>query len=163
MYKKYLEVRDCKLGKGVFTTVKIPANSMIIEVTGSVLVDRDVPDMNDPALLQVGPNIYVGASGDTDDYINHSCDPNCKMHIVGNRAFLYSMYIIPVNAELTFDYSTTCNESHDSWKMDCQCKSYKCRKVISGFQYLEPELQECYKKKDMIPLFISDPNMFQKK
>jgi SET domain-containing protein len=161
MYKEYLEVRDCRTGKGVFSKVEIPANSMIIEVTGPVLLDREVPDMNEPALLQVGPNTYIGASGDTDDFLNHSCDPNCKMHVVGNRAFLYSLYVIPANAELTFDYSTTSTESHASWKMDCCCKSNKCRKVISGFQYLEPVLQDTYKEKSMVPLYIVKPSMFQ--
>ena len=163
MYKQYLEVRDCKTGKGVFSTIKIPANSMIIEVTGPVLLDREVPDMNEPALLQVGPNTYIGASGDTDDFLNHSCDPNCRMHIVGNRAFLYSLYVIPVNGELTFDYSTTSTESHDSWKMDCQCKSYKCRKVISGHQYLDESLHNDYKEKSMFPLYITQPSLIQKR
>lgn len=160
MYKEYLEVRECRTGKGVFSKVQIPANSMIIEMEGPVLLDREVPDMNEPALLQVGPNTYIGASGSTDDYINHSCDPNCKMHVVGNRAFVYSLYVIPANAELTFDYSTTCTESHDSWKMECQCKTNKCRKLISGFQYLDSTLQSAYKEKSMVPLYIVHPTMF---
>ena len=161
MYKQYLEVRDCKMGKGLFTTVQIPANSMILEVTGSVWLDREVPDMNHPALLQVGPNTYIGPSGEGDDYINHHCDPNCWMNIVGNRAFLYSLYVIPLNAELTFDYSITSTESQESWKMNCTCGSYKCRKVISGSQYLDASLIEKYQSKGMLPLYISHPGILQ--
>ena len=163
MYKTYLEVKDCKAGKGLFSTVSIPANKMILEVTGPVLLDREVPDMNHPALLQVGPNTYIGASGDVDDYINHSCDPNCKMHVVGNRAFLYSLYVIPAGAELTFDYSTTSTEALDSWQMKCTCGSNKCREVISGSQYLSPELIENYTEKGMLPLYILEPNMIHKR
>ena len=114
MYSQYLQLQNTKVGKGVFTTVAIPANMMIIEITGPVLTDREIPDMNQPALLQVGPNTFITASGGLHDYINHSCDPNCKMHVVGNRAFLYSLYVIPANSQLTFDYSTTSTDTVDS-------------------------------------------------
>lgn len=164
MYKQYLEVRPSKLGgKGTFSKVRIPANQPIMEMVGPVMLDREVPDINDPVLLQVGPNTFIGASGGPDDFVNHSCDPNCRLHIVGNRAFLYSLYVIPEGGELTFDYSSSSTDTHESWKMDCCCKSYKCRKLISGFQYLECELQDHYKKKDMVPLYIVEPNKIQKR
>ena len=163
MYKEHLELRQCKTGKGIFTTVQIPAGMPILEITGPVMLDRDVPNMDEPALLQVGPNTFIGASGDMDDYINHSCDPNCKMHVVGNRAFLYSLYVIPTGAELTFDYSTTSTDTIDTWKMDCKCGSYKCRKLISGHHYLDDSLKSHYQNKDMLPLYILEPNLIQKR
>lgn len=162
-YKNYLEVRPCKAGKGVFTTVKIPAGTSILEITGPVWLDREVPDMNDPALLQVGPNTFIGASGDVDDYINHSCDPNCKLHVVGNRAILFSMYVIPTGAELTFDYSTTSTDTLESWKMNCKCGYNKCRGVISGVQYLDSNLKSSYENKGMLPLYILQPGLIQKR
>jgi SET domain-containing protein len=163
MYSQYLQLQNTKVGKGVFTTVAIPANMMIIEITGPVLTDREIPDMNQPALLQVGPNTFITASGGLDDYINHSCDPNCKMHVVGNRAFLYSLYVIPANSQLTFDYSTTSTDTVDSWQMTCQCGSNKCRKTISGAQYLSQTLLDNYKSRDMLPLYITNPNLIQKR
>jgi hypothetical protein len=163
MYKQYLKIQKCNAGLGIFTSVKIPSNEPVLEITGPVMLDREVPDMNLPALLQVGPNTFIGASGDVDDYINHSCDPNCKMHVVGNRAFLYSLYVIPAGAELTFDYSTTSTDTLDSWKMNCKCGYNKCRKVISGHQYLDPTLKEDYKKRGMLPLYIMEPNLIQKR
>lgn len=157
MYNEYLKVLPCKNGKGVFTTVDIPANVPIIEVTGTVYAEKDLPDPNHPALLQVGPNIFIGPSGTTDDYINHSCNPNCLLHIVGNRAIVYSMYVIKAGNELTFDYSTSSTDTHDKWKMECNCEDYNCRGVISGYQYLDAKLQEEYKKKGMIPIFLTNP------
>lgn len=160
MYKQYLKVAESKSGKGVFTIIEIPANMPIAEANGPIHVVKAVPI--DSGLLQIGAETYMAASGHLlPDYINHSCDPNCRFEVVGNRAILYSLYIIPVNAELTFDYSTTSTETHDTWKMDCACGSHKCRKLISGYQYLTPTLQEEYKKKRMIPMFITYP--FQKK
>lgn len=151
-------------GQGTFSTAKIPAGTMIMEMTGTVFLDRELPPNADMSLyLQVGPNTYIGPSGGSDDFVNHSCDPNCKMHVVGNRAFLYSLYVIPVGAELTFDYSTTSTDTHDTWKIDCKCGSYKCRKLISGYQYLDPTLQANYVSRDMVPLFITNPNLIHKR
>lgn len=163
MYKQYLQVRQTRLGNSLFTTTRIPAGLPIVEVMGPVYLTKDLPDPNDESILQVGPNTFLGASGEVDYVVNHSCDPNCIMRVVGNRAFLYSLYIIPEETELTFDYSTTSTDTYDSWKMECKCNSYKCRKVISGFQYLDPALQENYKKRDMVPLYILEPTLIQKR
>jgi hypothetical protein len=112
----------------------------------------------------VGPNTFIGPSGkNVPEYLNHSCDPNSYVHVVGNRAILYSLYVIPADAEITFDYSLTSTDTHDIWKMECHCGSYKCRKLISGFRYLEPSLQEEYKKKQLVPLYIMEPTMIQKR
>jgi len=163
MYSQYLEILDCKTGKGTFSTVKIPADTMIMEMLGPVVLDREIPEGKQDLYLQVGPNTFIGPSGGVDDEINHSCDPNCKMHIVGNRAFLYSLYVIPVNAELTFDYATTSTDTLDTWQMKCKCGSNKCRKVISGHQYLDNPVLDHYKSKNMLPLYILLPNMIQKR
>lgn|SRR5574337_24833 len=165
MYAQYLKVQPTKnKGKGIFTTAKIPANTPIMEITGPLLTAKDITLETDPAsYLQIGPDTYLGLSGAVDDYINHSCDPNCKLQIVGNRAILYSLYVIPVGAEITFDYSTSSTDTLESWKMECKCGSYKCRKIISGYEYLDPAIQETYKKKDMFPLYITNPTLIQKR
>jgi hypothetical protein len=163
MYGQYLEVRDSRIGKGTFSTVKIPANSMIIDVPGPLVLAKDLP-ADSSIYLQIGPNSFLGPSGGMlPEYINHSCDPNCRMHVVGNRAFLYSLYVIPAGAELTFDYATTSTDTLDTWQMKCDCGSNKCRKVISGYQYLDNPLFDNYKSRDMIPLYILLPNMILKR
>lgn len=160
MYNQYLKVSSSKTG--VFTFVRIPANVPVIEITGNVHLEHELPDPNHPALLQVGPNTFIGPSGDVDDYINHSCEPNCNLHIVGNRAILYSMYDIAEGSEITFDYSTSSTDSLEKWQMNCQCGSYKCRKIISGLQHVHADAIEELKKKDMIPLFMKVPIFMRK-
>lgn len=163
MFKQYLKVQEGINGKGVYTTMQIPANVPIAEANGPIYALSNLPNPNDPSLLQIGPDTFMAASGHLlPDYINHSCDPNCSFHIVGNRAILYSLYVIPSGAELTMDYSTTSTDTHDTWKMECGCETHKCRGTISGYQHLDPLLQEEYKQKGMIPLFISFP-IFQKR
>jgi hypothetical protein len=162
MYNQYLKVKPCKTGMGVFTEVEIPANVPIIEVTGNLYTEETMPDPNHPALLQVGPNLFIGPSGDTDDYINHSCNPNCTTHIVGNRAMLYSLYVINAGTELTFDYSTSSTDSLEKWSMSCSCGSQNCRKVISGFHLLDKVTQQSLKDKGMVPMFITNPIFIKK-
>jgi len=161
MYNEYLEIKKSKTGLGVFTKVKIPANSPIIEFTGTIVPKNK--SAIDPALfLQVGANRIMGPSGAVDDYINHSCDPNCFVHIVGNRAILYSLYLITEGTELFFDYSTSSTDTLEEWKMSCGCSSYKCRGTISGYQYLSDQIKKDYRAKGMIPMFITMPNLIQR-
>ncbi len=159
MYNQYLKVLPTKNGDGVFTTVDIPAKTPILECTGDFFSNTNLP--NHPAVLQIADDLFLGPSGTADDKINHSCNPNCYLYIVGKRAILFSLYLIRANTELTFDYSTSSTDTLDQWKMDCNCGSYNCRKVISGFQYLDPKLQEEYKQKGMVPLFLTH-NIFIK-
>jgi hypothetical protein len=151
LFKQYLELRQNKTG--VFTTVDIPAKSPVIEITGNIY-NYETVDHNHPATIQIGINKYIGPSGDIDDYINHNCDPNCFLQCVGNRAILYSIYDIASGSEITFDYCTSSTDTHELWSMNCNCKSVKCRKIISGFQYLPLNLVEQYKKQGIVPLFL---------
>lgn len=153
MYTQYIKTMPSKIGNGTFTTVDIPARTPIMEWTGDIFDKSNAPDH--PALLQIAQNTFLGPSGKPDDTINHSCDPNCYLHVVGKRAIVYSLYFIKADTELTFDYSTTSTDTLDEWKMICQCGSAKCRKIISGFQYLDPKLQDEYIKLGIVPLFIT--------
>jgi hypothetical protein len=161
MYKPYLKVKASKTGSGVFTSVRIPARAPVLEFKGDLFEKNNIKH-DASQILQIGQNSFMGPSGDIDDYINHSCDPNCGLQIVGNRAILYSLYDIAIGSEVTFDYSTSSTDSQDEWTMECKCGSIKCRKTISGIQYLGAEVLDEYKKKGVIPLFLSSP-MFMKK
>lgn len=150
------------MGKGLFTSVKIPANSMIMEITGPILADYQI-DGNSEQHFQIGPNVFLAPAGEVSDELNHHCDPNCYLHCVGNRAFLYSLYLIPVSAELTIDYSATSTDTIDEWQMECKCGSHKCRRTISGHHYLGEELKEKYVSKNMLPIYITEPQLISRK
>jgi len=164
MYTQYLEIKPSKIGQGLFTTRQIPVGVPITEFKGDIKTLDELPE-DSSMYLQIGPNWFLAPTGTKEgaDYINHSCDPNCTIHVVGNRAILYSLYVVPKNTELTFDYSTTSTDTYDMWKMNCQCGSYKCRRLISGFQYLKPDLQSDYTNKGMVPVFITQPNLIRKR
>lgn len=155
MYKQYLESKSSKTGTGLFTKCQIPANVPIMEFTGTILKKKDLP-VDNANYVQIGPQNFLDPNGTILLYINHSCNPNCMVHVVGNRAIVYSLYIIKQDTELTYDYSTTSTDTHDEWKMECKCGAANCRGTISGYQYLSEELKKEYKDRNIIPLFLQD-------
>ena len=57
---------------------------------------------------QVDEDLYMGPSGEADDYVNHSCDPNSAfLHRNGDH-FLVALKPIAAGTELTFDYRCVC-------------------------------------------------------
>jgi SET domain-containing protein len=163
MFKQYLKVSESKLGKGVYSTIIIPAGQPILEMSGPVLLDREITIEDYSEYWQVGPNTYIGLSGGIEDHINHSCDPNCYLHIVGNRAILYSLYVIQPNMELTVDYSVNSTDFRHTWQMECKCGSNKCRKNISGHHYLSADLKDNYEHRGILPLYVVEPEMIAKR
>jgi len=149
-----LEIRACKHGRGVFAVEPIPADSAVLEIKGPLLFGQEASDAG-ADILQVGPDAFVGASRSGDDYLNHSCEPNCAVSIDDdNRATLFALEDIPAGAELGFDYSTTSTDDLGTWRMDCTCGSASCRRVISGCQYLDPSLVANYRSKNILPAYV---------
>jgi len=156
-FKPNLEVKSAgSKGSGVFSKVMIPAKTVIYEFAGAIMTGSDLKNYNEPQnALQIGESLYLTKSGGLEDYTNHSCDPNCGLRIVGNRALLVTLYVIQPGHEITFDYSTSSNDTMNSWNMNCNCGTFICRKVISGFQYLPAERQQYYIKLGIVPGYLT--------
>ena len=166
MYIQYLSVKPTDTGMGVFTSMQIPARVPIMEIVGKIYTEDKLPtDASRDDYLQIGPNLFIGLTGTVHgcDFYSHSCNPNCYVHIIGQRAIIYSLYVIPKDSELTFDYSLTSTDTLNSWNMNCKCGDPKCRGVISGWQYVPADVQSKYEQHGAVPLFISSPNLFQKR
>ena len=76
---KNLFLNDCLQGKGVFTAEVIKADEEILYFGGSVVDIDELPKpytSNNDYYLQIGERTFLGPSGQLDDYINHSCEPN---------------------------------------------------------------------------------------
>jgi len=158
LYNQFLTSKPSKIsGMGTFTNINIPENTPILEIKGDIFTAENLKDKDPGSYLQVSNKFFIGPSGSNYDFINHSCDPNCYLYIVGKRAILYSLYMIKEGTELTFDYSTSSTDDLETWKMNCSCNSYKCRKIISGFKYLDPSLKEEYIQKGLVSMFITNP------
>lgn len=123
-------------GKGVFAHEPILVGETILTFSGPLLERADVRE--EDYHLQVGSDMYIGASGEADDYINHSCDPNAGFR---DGLQLVARRVILPDEEITWDYSTAIDEE-DFPGLVCRCGASTCRKLVQSFRYLDPEMQE---------------------
>lgn len=156
---EYLKRIKINNRKAVITTENIQANTPICEFFGEHYSFDELSKLqNADDALQIGPNLYLGYSGNITDKIRHSCNANCRIVTAGSRAILYSLYFIKANSEITYDYSLTSSEAPDTWNMVCNCKSINCRKNISGFYNMDKEDQKA--KISLAALYIRRPNFY---
>lgn len=142
-------------GFGVFTRDPIRAGSLILEYGGAVVRGDELPSpypADGDRYLQIGPDLYRGPSGGFDDYVNHSCDPNCWLRINGDRVVQIALRDIAAGEELTFDYSTTMLD--DGWTMPCACGSPSCRGTVAEFAKLPAEVRKRYRDLRIVPAYV---------
>ncbi len=121
-------------GKGVFAAVAIEAGAEILTFTGPLL-QRGQFHSGDYH-LQIDDDLYLGASGEADDYVNHSCAPNAGFD---NGFTLIALHAIAPGEEITWDYSTAIDEE-DFDGFPCQCGASACRSVVVSYRGLsEPD------------------------
>jgi SET domain-containing protein len=143
------QVQDCKTGRGVFATETIAAGAVIMKYTGPLLTYAQTSPTT--LALQIGPDLYIGESGQADDFVNHSCDPNAGMRIEGTDVQLVAIRSISPGEQIAFDYSTTMDE--DDFEFDCLCGSQRCRGRITDFKHLPTELKKRYQQLNVVPIY----------
>ena len=93
--------------------------------------------------VPVNDSLFVEAGMGTgfDNFINHSCSPNCYY----KDSSLLALKEIKIGEEITFDYNTFVWDEisyYETLKVDesftCYCGSPNCAKNIKGFRYLNP-------------------------
>jgi SET domain-containing protein len=145
---KYI-VRECGTGRGVFAVEQIAARTEIMTYSGPLLrYEQTTPQT---LALQIGPDVYIGESGQADDFVNHSCDANAGMLIEGTDVRLIALRDILPGEQITFDYSTTMDE--DDFEFDCLCGSANCRGRIRDFKHLPGEIRAKYLQLGVVPTY----------
>lgn len=117
-------------GRGVFALHPITAGSRILPFRGPLLRLAEIDEAS--YHLQIGEDEYLGSSGAPDDYVNHSCAPNCALD---EALWLYALQAIPSGAELTWDYSTAIDEAGFAG-FPCDCGSRECRGSVRSYRDL---------------------------
>lgn len=151
----YLTMKVTNKGKSIFANRHFDAHAFIIEFRGKTYTMEEykrklVPGNNH--FLQIREDLFLGPTRTPDNYINHSCNPNTGIRIIGNSVLLFAIKTIHKGEEITFDYSTTMAE--DYWEMDCRCGSKNCRGKVRDFKYLPRDLQERYINLGIVPEFV---------
>lgn len=147
---KQLELRATDFGQGVFTLEALSPGEEILRFGGPRGTMVDMRDLDHS--IQIGRNLFLGPSGRMDDYVNHSCLPNCGIRLEGERLVLVAIEAIPSGRELTYDYAT-CLGPEDEWVLHCKCGTSMCRGLISALS-LPPETLERYRTLDILPFYI---------
>lgn len=129
-------------GRGVYARLPIKAGEFVLEFVGNVKPLKDATVMS----LQIDDDSAIESTGDVDDYLNHSCDPNCKVEIgvdfasYDHYVFLSAIRDIAADEELTFNYnSTEFDMVAQGCSFRCQCSSPYCLGEVRGFRHLDAE------------------------
>jgi uncharacterized protein len=142
------EVRTSAIhGRGLFAREPI-ARGEIVAIKGGHIFDGETLRRLQPSLgpveIQIADDLYIGPvnAGQREGsmiFSNHSCAPN--IGVQGQIVFV-AMRDISTGEELTHDWATT---DCDDYEMVCNCGAPWCRKVITGRDWMKPELQEKYR------------------
>jgi len=152
MNRSYLspktEPRPSKIhGLGLFAKTAIAAGEIVAVKGGHILTSetwRALEPTLGSAEIQITDNLFIApaTAAERDGsmvYSNHSCEPN--IGIQGQIVFV-AMRDISAGEELTHDWATT---DDSDYTMDCRCGKPSCRKIITGKDWMKPDLQAKYK------------------
>ena len=148
-----IEVRSACGGHGVFTHTAIAAGARVLEFIGDEVgraeVARAAAANGHDGYLQVSRDVFLGQSGGADDYVNHSCAPNCYVEFAAGRVWLVALVDIPAGAELYFDYGLT--QIDFPFRFNCLCGATSCRGPIGNYDEVPASLMDEYRAKGMVP------------
>ncbi len=142
-------------GRGVFARRDLQAGLRVCVCSGYITDMKNITAM----CLQLDANVFLQGVGEFDDFINHSCDPNCVIRFEGETPVLFVLKNMLEGEELTFDYNTTdwdMYEQEASANSDiafsCRCGTAKCVGDIKGFRYLSDSQRS--ERKDCLSPFL---------
>jgi SET domain-containing protein len=133
-------------GRGLFAHTAV-AKGEIVCVKAGHLLDKAtftrLKDTINAADLQIADDLFLApvTEAEFEDvmmFLNHSCEPN--VGIQGQIVFV-AMRDVAAGEELTLDYATI---DHAAEPMVCRCGAPGCRRVITGQDWQNPELQRKY-------------------
>lgn len=121
-----IELRETIKGKSVFAKVSIDTDEVI------VIFDPNFTEQPNQYSIQIQHNQHLKSLGTINDFINHSCSPNCYIDF-GQLRFK-SLKTINQDEEITFNYLTS--EWQLNFPFNCQCGHLNCVNQIQGFKFL---------------------------
>lgn len=134
-------------GKGLFARAPIAAGEIVAVKGGYVLDAKSWAGLEQElgaAEIQIAEDLFIAPvrQGEREGsmlYTNHSCDPNIA--IEGQIVFV-ALRDIAAGEELTHDWATT---DDLDYTLECRCGSGSCRGVVTGRDWMKPELQKKYR------------------
>ncbi len=85
-------------GRGAFARESVDAGTELIQFAGPLLKYKDTSPTT--LAVQIGPDLYMGASGGPDDFVNHCCEPNAGLIVRDNDVRLIAIRDIDAGEEI---------------------------------------------------------------
>jgi uncharacterized protein len=140
-----LRVKRSRAGRGLFTYEKIPRGACIIEYTGRPVPKAEMQENTGKYLFWTSRTTMVDGNITTNKarFINHSCAPNCEIHIHKRRIYVCARRSIKPGEELTYDYDTEYFDVHIK-PVGCRCAKCSSKRKSKGEQrgHVLPAKQE---------------------
>lgn len=142
------EVRPSPIhGRGLFARRPIRRGEIVAIKGGHVLGQaalRRVRARIGASYIQIEDGHYLGAATAAEVrrnkiWLNHSCRPN--VGIRGQATFV-AMRDVETGEELTYDWAM---EENSPARTRCRCGAAACRGMLTGQDWLRPELQRRYR------------------
>jgi SET domain len=152
---RYVAIGGNHLGRAVFAARAFHAGAVLMRFGGHAVRGGAVPHNQAGAadrFMQVDVDSYLGPSGAVDDFVNHSCDPNCGVRFTDHGIIMVALREIVRGEEIAWDYSTTMH--NNKWLMKCDCRSSICRGLIGEFRSLPAARQGYYLEQDVVATYI---------
>jgi hypothetical protein len=132
-------------GAGLVATQAIRAGETLVAF-GGFACDRAaldaLPDSRRKHSLQIDDDLFLAGPDVTEpgDLVNHSCSPNCG---IKGSVLVVAMRDIAAGEEITYDYAMSDSQDYDEF--ECHCGAPECRGMVTGSDWLRPELQARYR------------------
>jgi hypothetical protein len=129
-------VRRTHKGRALFTRADHAVGEPLFEHHGERLSFAQASRLPPDHIMEIGDDLVLSASGDLDDFINHGCEPNCRVEFrADDRVVAVALRDIAPGEELTYDYATTTTReglrAFPGWRFPCACGAPGCRGVVS--------------------------------
>jgi hypothetical protein len=132
-------------GQGLFAGQPIAQREVIVIWGGRLFLAAEVKAglVRERSVALIGEGLYLGSAPGSeeslDELMNHSCDPNVWLQ---DEVTLIALRDIALGEELTLDYALF--ETDLGWRMECNCGSANCRRVLTGSDWKLEYLQVRY-------------------
>lgn len=131
---------------GVFANSPIRKGTRIVEYVGPRITPEEADRIYESAdrtyLYGLGDGKVIIDGEGIAAYLNHSCDPNCEIDEIKDRAWIFALRDIAAGEELLWDY----NLYDDEDPAPCHCGSPKCRGTMYSREWMA-KVQRREKKK----------------
>lgn len=138
-----VETSGC--GFGVVALDPISAGTLVVMFGGIVITAAEferLPAEMQNFPFQVADDLFLGPRDESDigigERINHSCAPNVGF---SGAIALVALRDIAPGEEITLDYATCVASNDDAFVMECACGAPRCRRVVTGQDWRDPDVQ----------------------